>query len=305
MPTLRDQVIRVAQENPELRQYLVPLLRRTAMEHPTEDARKNYLRKHPNANPKNHMVKKPGGSGGRMDEKKLDAVHRKLQNLNFGPGPSVQVLDRSRESKGGTGLTIQDNSIYKNDRASEREKTKAIDRTRNAIKKALGKDAGQFDIEIEVDHSKNHIWAWVNPKKVDTKRTEKPKAVTPKKPPEEVAPEKKSPKPKTPKGSPLKIDVSGFSREDKKSLDGLWRNAQERATPEAKALRKALKGKELNSKEQRHLREGMEQKRKRLEKTVYDLQGYSGTQEMVKETKATLGQIKKLEALIDTPSGKS
>lgn len=55
MSTLRKQLVRLAHGKPELRTALVPLLK-TAIEFPTEDARKKYLDDHPNADPKNHSV---------------------------------------------------------------------------------------------------------------------------------------------------------------------------------------------------------------------------------------------------------
>lgn len=66
---LRSRLIRLAYSDPSLRPHVLPLLApsiRVAMEHPSEEARKKYLKEHPKADPKNHTVKKPsgGGSGG-------------------------------------------------------------------------------------------------------------------------------------------------------------------------------------------------------------------------------------------------
>jgi len=56
---LRSRVIRLAHANPDLRPHLLPLLAgKTAMEFPTEDARKKYLDDHPDADPSNHSVSK-------------------------------------------------------------------------------------------------------------------------------------------------------------------------------------------------------------------------------------------------------
>lgn len=63
MSELRSLLVRLAHEEPLLRRHLVPLLRRFAMEHPTEDARKKYLKEHPKANPKRHTVSEGKGSG--------------------------------------------------------------------------------------------------------------------------------------------------------------------------------------------------------------------------------------------------
>lgn len=63
---LRAKVIKLAHENPELRQHLVPLLRKeaaskTAMEFDTPEALKKYLHEHPDADKSKHTVKKQNG----------------------------------------------------------------------------------------------------------------------------------------------------------------------------------------------------------------------------------------------------
>jgi len=63
MTDLRSKTIRLAYARPELRPYLLPLLR-TAMEHSSPEALKNYLKDHPNADPKNHTVSKGKGDQG-------------------------------------------------------------------------------------------------------------------------------------------------------------------------------------------------------------------------------------------------
>lgn len=60
----RDQVIKLAKENPDLRKYLVPLLQKTAMEFPTEDAWEKYKKEHPGAERRDHTVKKDTGGKG-------------------------------------------------------------------------------------------------------------------------------------------------------------------------------------------------------------------------------------------------
>ena len=49
-----------------------------AMEHPSEDAKKKYLKDHPNADPSNHTVKKqgPSGGGGGNPKKTLDTAKK-------------------------------------------------------------------------------------------------------------------------------------------------------------------------------------------------------------------------------------
>ena len=60
--TLRSKLIRLASEKPELRPQILPLLR-LAMEHPSEEARKQYLQEHSGADPKNHTVSKGKDKG--------------------------------------------------------------------------------------------------------------------------------------------------------------------------------------------------------------------------------------------------
>lgn len=71
MDDLRDVLVKMAKDLPETRQHILPLLR-TAMEFPTEDARKEYLKKHPKADPKRHTVKQQGAGGGDAGGAKTD-----------------------------------------------------------------------------------------------------------------------------------------------------------------------------------------------------------------------------------------
>ena len=57
MSSLREAVIRLASENPELRKHLIPLLRKTAMDFDTPEAMKKYLDEHPDADRSKHKVK--------------------------------------------------------------------------------------------------------------------------------------------------------------------------------------------------------------------------------------------------------
>jgi len=77
----RTALIRLAYEMPrgnQERRAILAGLKRVAMEHASEDAMKEYLKKHPGADPKNHTVKKnesgEGDGGGKMS----DAVKKKL-----------------------------------------------------------------------------------------------------------------------------------------------------------------------------------------------------------------------------------
>jgi hypothetical protein len=52
---LREQMIKLAKDNPELRKHLVPILKE-AMEFPTQKALKKYLDDHPDADKSKHKV---------------------------------------------------------------------------------------------------------------------------------------------------------------------------------------------------------------------------------------------------------
>jgi len=78
---LFHQIVRLAQEKPELRPFLLPLLEkartasvqeRVAVEFPNQKALDKYLKAHPKADPKNHSVKRqdkkrPAGKGTKGD----------------------------------------------------------------------------------------------------------------------------------------------------------------------------------------------------------------------------------------------
>ncbi len=58
MSSLKESLVKLGSTNPELRQHIRPLLAKIAMEFPTEIDLNDYLDEHPNADPKNHWVKK-------------------------------------------------------------------------------------------------------------------------------------------------------------------------------------------------------------------------------------------------------
>jgi hypothetical protein len=53
---LREACTKLAQDVPELRAHLVPILRKTATEFPTQKALDEYLKEHPDADKSNHKV---------------------------------------------------------------------------------------------------------------------------------------------------------------------------------------------------------------------------------------------------------
>ena len=73
MSSLREGLIRLAHEHPELRAQLVPLLRRQAMEFPSEEALQRYLKEHPDADKARHTVKEMGKEPAKEDPAKENA----------------------------------------------------------------------------------------------------------------------------------------------------------------------------------------------------------------------------------------
>lgn len=62
MADLRTRIIKLAFEQPHLREHLLPVLRKEAMEFPTKEALEDYLEDHPGADRANHKVKNQGGT---------------------------------------------------------------------------------------------------------------------------------------------------------------------------------------------------------------------------------------------------
>ncbi|MFA6235532.1 MAG: hypothetical protein WC824_15290 [Bacteroidota bacterium] len=94
MSDLRQAVIKLAREIPELRKHLVPLLRKTAMEFDTEEALKKYLGEHPKADKSIHHVKK-------QEEKKPSAEKSKNAPLS--------KAEHTHKLPGGTKVRVYDN----------------------------------------------------------------------------------------------------------------------------------------------------------------------------------------------------
>ena len=91
MATLRENLTRLAADHPELRRHIVPILRRTATEFPTQDALDKYLKEHPDADRANHKVveKKDRPAGGKKDEvtpKRDRELSQSLYELSGGGG---------------------------------------------------------------------------------------------------------------------------------------------------------------------------------------------------------------------------
>lgn len=77
-----------------------------AMEHPSEEARRNYLKDHPKAEPSQHTVKKtdkPSGGGGgdaKGVHKMMDALHADYPHLDKGDVASLKAEADEAAKKG-------------------------------------------------------------------------------------------------------------------------------------------------------------------------------------------------------------
>jgi hypothetical protein len=80
---LRSRVIRLAHANPDLRPHLLPLLAgKTAMEFPTEDARKKYLDEHPDADASKHTISKSDEAAApKKDDKPSGGIAAKFKSF--------------------------------------------------------------------------------------------------------------------------------------------------------------------------------------------------------------------------------
>lgn len=89
MSDLRSKLIRLAHARPELRPALLPLLR-TAMEHSSPEALKQYLKDHPDADPKNHTVgkaKKDSPSKKSLESSELSSDTKKSISAKMDESP--------------------------------------------------------------------------------------------------------------------------------------------------------------------------------------------------------------------------
>jgi len=94
--SLRNAVAKLAAEKPELRKYLVPILRKTAMEFDTEDALKKYLDEHPGADKTKHTVKKD--DGGKNPEEKSEKKEPEEKEPDEGIPPPGKLPKKIMDS---------------------------------------------------------------------------------------------------------------------------------------------------------------------------------------------------------------
>lgn len=86
MSDLRKALVKLANERPETRKHLIPLLQKHAMDFPTEEALRKYLKEHPGADKTKHrVVETKGGKGnGQAPTKKpnFGAIAKKHLGIN-------------------------------------------------------------------------------------------------------------------------------------------------------------------------------------------------------------------------------
>ena len=91
------KIIKKAYKNPHLRSELLPIIK-LAMEFPTEEALKQYLKDHPNADPKNHSVEKSEKKDSQSPVKESkDGIHISLGNID--PKEFKEAMSKSFDSK--------------------------------------------------------------------------------------------------------------------------------------------------------------------------------------------------------------
>jgi len=105
MEDLRNKVIRLAHEMPELRRHLVPLLR-LAKVFPTEDALDKYLKDHPGADKSKHTLKRDFAEKGKQIDEEETSKSKALPEAlkkglkRFPNKPSVKMIKKVLDSKG-------------------------------------------------------------------------------------------------------------------------------------------------------------------------------------------------------------
>ena len=107
--SLRLSLTKLAYENPSLRSAILPLVK-SAMEHSSPEARKQYLKDHPNADPKNHTVKKQdsdsksnenGGFKSKADlDKAIDKLDDEIYDMKSDVGYVMEIEDSADDYLG-------------------------------------------------------------------------------------------------------------------------------------------------------------------------------------------------------------
>jgi hypothetical protein len=192
--TLRKEILRFAKEHPEFRGHLLPVLK-LAIEFPTEDARREYLKEHPKANPRNHTVKKQSPGPKSQGERWGDRT-KALSEKGTTPKDRMRVNDIVRKSKGDIDKEI----------SLTRTMAKAITDYEKAFRRGMAAEGENFQdmAEIFYDRAEELFHAsspksqgTTAPPKVEPKKVEPPK-VESKKP----EPKPKAEKPETKSDSP-------------------------------------------------------------------------------------------------------
>ena len=181
MRDLRKAIIKLAKRNPELRKDLLPLIRRTAkeapsvkapsledfkkdlksvlegkgkekekegktaMEHPSEDALKKYLKEHPGADPKNHTVSEGGGKGKGKKEKGED-LKKKSERLE---ASWVKKFEAGEATVKDMTHAVAASLLMKFDASSPEERKEVVNNIKNHVS-AVGAEMGMTGSNKEI-----------------------------------------------------------------------------------------------------------------------------------------------------------
>lgn len=96
---LRQDLIRLANQKPELRRHILPLLRgeKVAMEFKTKEELAKYLKDHPNADKSKHTIKEKKEDGGKKDEGKKDEGGKTPEKGVSGVGPKLKPEEAEKK----------------------------------------------------------------------------------------------------------------------------------------------------------------------------------------------------------------
>ena len=90
---LRVACVKLAYENPEMREHLLPLLKQ-AMEFPSKESLEKYLKEHPGADRSNHKVAPSGSSPSKQDPSKVTKAE------NDGIIQTFESMDKDYDTRG-------------------------------------------------------------------------------------------------------------------------------------------------------------------------------------------------------------
>jgi hypothetical protein len=125
MANLRTQIIKLAFEQPHLREHLLPVLRKEAMEFPTKEALEDYLKDHPGADRANHHVKRQDGLEGSKSTSAEGEIIKSMNRIFDSINP--EIVDSAPGLKALGDKTFHKKEVTKDDvRKAQTELRKKI-----------------------------------------------------------------------------------------------------------------------------------------------------------------------------------